>query len=238
MHARLSAAAPYRPATVAGIDGCRGAWVVVRVAAPGDPGTVERVVDLAGVLLDLASSRLAAVGIDVPIGLPAAGRRRCDVEARAMIGARRGSVFPAPVRDVLGSADYEEAVRRSRAITGVGISRQVFGILPKIHEVDGVVTPELQRRLVEVHPEVSFTCLAGAPMTCHKAHPRGRVERLAALRHAFPDIDDHAVPSGTRPDDVLDAFVAAWSARRWVAGTHVRLGGALDDRGLRMEIVA
>jgi predicted RNase H-like nuclease len=94
--------------------------------------------------------------------------------------------------------------------------------------------------VVEVHPEVSFTALAGHPMEFHKRTPEGRAERLAALRSAFSDIDLHAgkrVP-GTNADDILDAFVAAWSARRWVNNTYRRLGGELDDRGLRMEMIA
>jgi hypothetical protein len=39
-------------------------------------------------------------------------------------------------------------------------------------------------------------------------------------------------------DDLLDAFVAAWSARRWWADEYRRLGGEVDERGLRMQIIA
>ena len=76
-------------------------------------------------------------------------------------------------------------------------------------------------------------------MAYHKGTSAGRSERLAALRTAFTDVDNHAGQrlSGTHPDDILDAFVAAWSARRWAAGIHRQLGGDLDDRGLRMEMI-
>jgi hypothetical protein len=37
---------------------------------------------------------------------------------------------------------------------------------------------------------------------------------------------------------MLDAFVAAWSARRWLVRTHIQLGGDVDRRGLRMEMIA
>ena len=44
-------------------------------------------------------------------------------------------------------------------------------------------------------------------------------------------------PRGTQPDDVLDALVGAWTAQRYVAGHHVRLGGETDESGLRMEMI-
>jgi len=52
--------------------------------------------------------------------------------------------------------------------------------------------------------------------------------------------DEHAEKriAGTQPDDVLDAFVAAWSALRWLAKTHIQLGGELDRNGIRMEMIA
>jgi hypothetical protein len=37
---------------------------------------------------------------------------------------------------------------------------------------------------------------------------------------------------------VLDALVGAWTARRHAAGLHIRLGGEIDQTGLRMEIIA
>jgi predicted RNase H-like nuclease len=226
---------------VAGLDGCPGGWVLVETPADGDGRTtVERVSNLDGVIAGLDSGRLVATAIDIPIGLPEAGSRRCDIEARRMIGARKSSVFPAPARGVLGSATYDDAADRSQTIAGKRLSRQAFGILSKIEEVDRVMTPERQRQFVEVHPEVSFTVLAGVPMSHHKSTVEGRAERLAALRGSFPGGDSQAAHriARVRPDDVLDAFVAAWSARRWLARSHVQLGGDVDQRGLRMEMIA
>ena len=226
---------------VAGIDGCPGGWVVVTASAePDGPTTVERVSDLTGVLSALDAWALDAVGIDIPIGLPQIGPRACDVEARAAVGPRRSSVFPAPLRGLLGARTYEEASWRSRALSGRGISRQAFGILPKVEEVDRIMAPGRQRHIVEAHPEVSLAVRAGRPMAHPKRRPEGRAERLAALTGAFTDIGDHAAVGvvGTATDDVLDAFAVAWTARRWLAGSHVQLGGDRDSRGLRMEIIA
>jgi predicted RNase H-like nuclease len=226
---------------IGGMNGAAAGWLLV-TAPVDEPGSsiVLVVSDLTDVLRRLDAGELAAVAIDIPIGLPDVGPRACDVEARAMIGPRQSSVFPAPVRSVLGSTSYEDACQRSIAARGKSVSRQAFAILPKIEAVDGAIDSERQRVLIEVHPEVSFTAMAGRPMAHHKATPEGQNERLALLRREFADLDEHAdrrLPR-TRPDDVLDAFVAAWSARRWVLGTYRRLGGDLDERGLRMEVIA
>ncbi len=227
------------PEAVAGLDGCTGGWVVVTTTIDRRPSTVERVSDLGVVVERLVSGELAAAGIDIPIGLPSAGSRRCDIEARRMVGPRRSSVFPAPWREVLPARTYDEAVARSRAVSGKGLSRQAFGILPKVREVDRLMTPRRQRALVEVHPEASFTALSGGPMHYYKKTSAGRTERLESLRGVFCDIDCHAekrIP-GTSPDDIVDAFAVAWTARRWLRQTHLQLGGERDGRGLRMEII-
>ncbi|HML00479.1 MAG TPA: DUF429 domain-containing protein [Acidimicrobiales bacterium] len=229
------------PMMVGGLDGCRKGWVMVitSVDEPG-PGLVSMVSDIEEVVALVDAGQLVAVAVDIPIGLPGIGPRLCDVEARKLLGPRRSSVFPAPVRAVVGSSSYAEACARSRAACGRALSKQTYVILPKVEAVDEVMTPERQAKVVEVHPEVSFTLLAGHPMAHHKATAGGRAERLAALRTVFTDVDERAEElfAGTQPDDILDAFVAAWSARRWVMGSCRRLGGELDERSFRMEIIA
>ena len=181
----------------------------------------------------------AAIAIDMPIGLSTAGQRACDVEVRRRLGARRASVFPAPIRPVLRASDYVEALEIGRAADGRGMSKQSFHLLPKVREVDALITPSRQRTIVECHPELCFAAMTGAPCTHPKRTAAGRAERLAALREAFPDVDVHlAAPHrGAKSDDVLDAFATAWTARRVLAGTAEHVGGDLDGRGLRMEIV-
>jgi len=226
---------------VAGLDGCLVGWVMV--TAPLEAGTgrsaVRVVTDLGEVVADIDSGRLLAVTIDIPIGLAPDSARSVDGLARQRLGPRRSSVFSAPIRPVLAAATYEEACRISRAAWGKAVSRQLFGILPKIREVDQVESPRLQEKLVEMHPEVSFAELAGSPMRFHKSKPEGRLERLRALQPAFPEVEFVSTPRlrGTQPDDILDAFVGAWSARRYATNTHVRLGGEVDETGLRMEMI-
>ncbi len=220
---------------VLGVDGCPGGWLGARV----EDGAVE------WLLLPTAAAvlavRSAAVGIDIPIGLPDAGPRGCDLAARRLLRPRGSVVFPAPVRSVLGVASYAEACRRSRATQGIALSRQVFNLLEKIADVDAGMVPARQRTLVEVHPEASFALLTGRVLAPKKT-PTGRSERAAALAGWLPDVARSvaAAPRPARPDDALDALAAAWSARRWLTGAAVVLPGSpeRDARGLRMEIVA
>lgn len=44
----------------------------------------------------------------------------------------------------------------SLKVQGKSLSRQAFEIISKIREVDDLMTPELQTRVFEVHPELSF----------------------------------------------------------------------------------
>lgn len=217
--------------------------MIVTVAGDGPgPHEVGAVSCLDGLVAQIDSGALAAGAIDIPIGLASGGPRQSDIEARRRLGPRRSSVFPAPVRSVLDATTYEEACILSRAACGKAISKQLFNILPKIREVDEVQTSLRQRRLVEMCPELSLAVLTGAPMAHAKTTAAGRAERLRALGAVFgPEEIEHHVrrpPPGARADDVLDAFAGAWTARRFAAGAHLHLGGQLDDRGLRMEVVA
>jgi predicted RNase H-like nuclease len=254
---------------VAGLDGCRAGWVLATAPvealgrrgrsgrrvrgggnADGAPVEVEvRVVpDLTLLVEAVAVGAIVAASIDIPIGLPARGPRRCDVAARRLLGPRRSSVFPAPARSVLAAGSYAEACARSRRASGKGISKQLYNILPKIREVDAALaaTPGLTEHVCEMCPELSLAMIAGAPMAHAKRTPEGRDERRTALRAVFGDVGALTCrpPRGAAPDDVLDAIAGLWTAHRYASGTATCLGGEAgkpaphDETGLRMEVVA
>ncbi len=227
---------------VGGLDGCPGGWVLATVPVDdraGERFDVTVLSSLAPVVAALTSGRMVCAAIDIPIGLAPREPRACDLAARRLLGPRRSSVFPAPARDVLGARSYEEACARSRRACGKGISRQLYNILDKIRTVDALQSPRLQRQLFEMSPELSFATLTGAPMPANKRTPAGRADREQALRSAFGDRSAPEVPpAGAKRDDVLDALVGAWTARRRAAGRQRQLGGETDERGLRMEIIA
>jgi predicted RNase H-like nuclease len=227
---------------VAGVDGCRGGWLVVRGAAPpgSTPHPPEVVPTFAEVLARLRSRQLEVVAVDMPIGLSARGPRACDDEARRRLGPRRATVFATPPRPLLDAPTHAEAVRRGRALDGRGISVQAFNLLGRMAEIDTAVVPGDCARLVEAHPESGFAAMAGAPLRTSKRTEPGRRERLELLTREVGPV--HALrgrpPEGAAVDDVLDAAANLWTARRWVAGVAEVLGdGSHDERGLPLRIV-
>jgi predicted RNase H-like nuclease len=164
---------------------------------------------------------LDLIVIDVPIGLLESGRRHCDTLARQRIGPRRNSVFTAPLRPMLQATSHAEASAIRRGIEEKGYSMQGFGILPLVRSVDQIMTPELQARIREGHPEVSFAAMAGRPLQHPKLRPAGKQERLELLRAEFADLDDQIARFNRKAAlvDILDAYAMLWTARRLRAGS-------------------
>jgi predicted RNase H-like nuclease len=203
---------------VLGVDACRAGWVGIALAGEHvDAYQTRTIGDL--VTAALAGGELAVIAIDIPIGLPDNTRRRADVEARAAVGRLASSVFMTPVRGALGFTDHSSASAHNRERAGEGISIQAFGILPKVREVDEWL-PNAPCRVVEVHPEVSFAALNGAPLDVRKHTWAGALLRYQLLSGAgvvVGDLGDPGARAGV--DDVLDAAAAAWTARRVNDGT-------------------
>jgi predicted RNase H-like nuclease len=149
-------------------------------------------------------------------------------------------VFSIPCRAALAARDYAEALRLNRNGGGIGLSRQAFHLLPKLNELDALITPQLQRRLVEAHPELAFALMnGGKPVLLRKRTPEGqRARHLLLRRHGIEPgrLDD--LPRGVGIDDALDAMALTRSAERLYRNEAIRLPGAVqrDERGLRMEI--
>ena len=231
-------------AIVAGVDGCPAGWLCVRL----DTETGELTHDVFPTAAELLADepRPAVLAIDMPIGLPDAGSRACDLEARALLGRPRGSsVFPAPVRPAIGATTQEEASRLTRAVDGRGVASQAFGLFPKIRTLDEALTPEHQTWVHEVHPEVSFRAWNGGVAVAEtKSSAAGRAARRALIEARYGATPIDAVRSRwlvrqVRTDDIHDAFAALWSAQRIHRGDAEVLpdgGGAIDATGLRMEI--
>lgn len=203
---------------VLGVDACRLGWVGVVLDVEAEPvahlartfGDVVAAADVDGVV-DL-------VGVDIPIGLPDHGRRQADVLARARIGPRRSSVFMTPVRQALEAPDHASAVAVNRRLVGEGVSIQAFGLRRRILEVEAW-SRRTARRVVEVHPEVSFAALAGGPLQASKKTWAGVEQRRRLLADGGVYLREHLGEAGwAAVDDVLDAAVVAWTARRLAAG--------------------
>lgn len=232
---------------VVGVNGCPGGWFAITwdVAA----GTLIPAVHPSFTDLLAAYPDAAAIGVDIPIGLAADGEREADRAARKALGSpRSSSVFPSPHPAVLAldAKTHPEASAFARNLTGKGVTIQAFALYAKIAEVNRALTPDDQRRVVEVHPELSFWALAGGrPMLHSKRQDTGyneRAELLAAnLHNVYIPTRSEArqLARPAKPDDVLDSIVAAWTAHRLATGHARRLppNPPTDANGLRMEMV-
>jgi predicted RNase H-like nuclease len=192
--------------TVLGVDACNGGWLAVElrdgaVASWARLPTFERLLD--------AYPESRWIGVDIPVGLPDGNERAADAAARTFLGPRRSSVFRTFPRSVLEAPTYEDAAAEARRLGWPGLPKQSYAIAERILEVD-----ELHdERVVEVHPEVSFAELAGAPLPASK-HTRAG----AALRRRLLGVVGLSLPRTVPPAlriDALDAAIAAWSAERY-----------------------
>jgi len=223
---------------ICGLDGWKGQWVCLKEAGPFLSAEV--------IPLDLSArlDQAEVICIDTPIGLPAAGPRAADLLAREFIRPRGSSVFPAPIRDVLGCSDYREACAISQAKQGKKLSKQAFQILPVIQAVDAVVgsRADFASRIREVHPEVSFRAMADRPLAS-KHTDTGERQRLDAIAKAFgpwafPKAWNELGERRGLKKDLIDAFACLWTARRVQQGIAISLPAEpeKDSVGLPMAI--
>lgn len=192
---------------VAGVDAALGGWVAV-VLQGGRFEDAQLFPDFDELTATLGDA--AAIGVDIPIGLPSEGRRRADIEARSFIGARRSSVFFAPARPVFDEVDYAAARRRHR-----GISAQSWALRRAILDVERYAQ---DARIHEVHPEVSFRALAGRELPFGKRSWNGQQLRLKLLRATGIELAPTLAAGRAPTDDLIDAAVVAWSAGRIARG--------------------
>jgi predicted RNase H-like nuclease len=236
-----------------GIDGCKAGWLI---AGADHLDRIEFDVQetLEGVFEQARRGQVVAA-IDIPIGLSLRSPRQCDVVARTSLpSTRKSCVFPSPSRAALTAETFEQACDLNAAASGKRISRQLFGILRKIREVDRLIDPGLQMSVRETHPEVVLAVLGGrdgAPRL-PKDIPEGQKERIALLSMYFPQMDADTIrqsrgkiarvvgSNGVSIDDVIDA-TACLLVSHWINLGVARSLPAdrveVDDRGLRMEIV-
>ena len=195
-------------------------------------------VRIAGSLAELLAGAAAGqvVGIDMPLGLLATGWRGADQEARRRLGPRRSSIFAIPPATVWQQPDYRSALAQCQRLTGSGFSIQAWGLRPKLLEANSY-RRDGRQRLFEVHPELSFSHLAGAPLPEPKSTVAGRALRRSVLTAAGLVIADD--PAWRRAAvDVLDAAAVAWTAWRIATGQAVVLPEPpqTGDDGLEIAI--
>jgi predicted RNase H-like nuclease len=236
---------------LAGVDGCRNGWIVA--LAPSwpchQPVSIEFYPDFKAVLE--ATRTCEVVAVDMPIGLPDGNElRECDVLAQKALGGQRSSVFLTPPRSCLDAAGPREFQSMHRQIRGTGAGLPVWGIVPKMLEVNRLLEdriasdPALQDRIIEFHPELTWRRLAGSSKLSSKRTAEGILQRISLLEQlsqgwlpGFPQ----KIPGNAAIDDVLDAVIgisaSQSAARRDEILQRLPVGEPKrNSKGLRMEI--
>ena len=237
---------------IAGVDGCPAGWLVV-LRRLDDPARCNALI--LKTFLDVLALPEAPriIAIDMPIGLPdrfGLGGRPCDLEARANLGQRQSAVFAVPSRSAVMETDYRRACAAALATSDPPrmVAKQTFNLFPKIREIDALMSPALQERVVECHPELAFWALNGErpldlpkkvksrPFTDGLALRRELLARAGYERQWLAASPFRVSQAG--PDDLLDAAACSWTAARIARGEARRFPAdpPLDRRGLRMEI--
>ena len=226
---------------VAGVDGCGNGWVVaLRHVKTGELRLLST--HRLETIFSLDEKPMRMV-VDMPMGLSAENSkvgRQCEAEARALLKEKARSVFSTPSREALYASTYRQAVDRN--VNRAGISPPAVKIMLKIREVDSIVTPDIQDRFIEGHPELAFYLLNdNAPVMSRKSTPEGELERLELLKKSGINVqadwlDDRVI--GAERNDIVDAIVLTRTAERHLNGNAICLPNKpiADNRGLKMAI--
>ncbi|WP_395173780.1 DUF429 domain-containing protein [Roseibium alexandrii] len=237
---------------VAGVDGCRAGWIAV-LRNLSDPKNLK--LQLFEHFADFLSflPELKIIAVDMPIGLPnllGPDGRGAEKAARKRLGKRQSSVFSVPSRAAVYEEDYRASCETSLKTSSPPrkVSKQCFYLFPKIREIDGLMTPELESRIYEVHPELAFWRLNGeAELSMPKkvksrANPSGldlRRDLLVSKGLPKPFLDQKP-PRGCGRDDLLDAAANSLIAERIFnrQAEPFPENYQRDGKGLRMAIWA
>lgn len=209
---------PERP--VLGVDACANGWVGVLLTADGRPtvSVARSIAELVELVRETCEP--AVVAIDIPIGLPDTGGRAADAEARRQLVGRGSTLFSTLTRSAYEAETYEAARAANLAATSdrASASAQAYALRAKILDVDTWVRSGPGPVVVEVHPELSFARMAGAPLATAKKDADGVRARREALASQGITAPAWFRGAGFGEDDLLDACAAAWSAVRHLRG--------------------
>ncbi|MFC6993834.1 DUF429 domain-containing protein [Haladaptatus sp. GCM10025707] len=204
-----------RAESAVGVDACPYGWFATVLT--GGSIETELYEDFSAVHSDYQEARVL---VDIPVGLPTGGRRRCDIQARDLLGCRGNSVFFPPCESAASLANYDEANAKHQEVMEHGLSQQAHAIREKINEVGAVVGETYDGPIYESHPELCFFALNGQPIAYSKSSERGLAFRRHLLEQKYPGMKDEyeqvlddTLRKDVRRDDILDSMALALAAQ-------------------------
>jgi predicted RNase H-like nuclease len=205
---------------VIGIDGCKSGWFAVWQNQDEviDTAIFKSLNNLKDFFIE---SNQLIIGIDMPVILSEVMPREADQLARKLLSKKASSVFTAPTPEMLDQPNYEKASLISKRLIGKSMSLQSWYLFPKIKDVQTVIDCE-NIKLFEIHPEVSFRAMNNEKVILEsKKTAEGFDIRKSLLDKHFLDFNFDVIRNKYQKkdlmdNDILDALVVLWSARRIV----------------------
>jgi len=141
---------------VAGIDGCKKGWIMIKSSNGNYSfGVYTNIFDLAA-----DNEDLDRILIDIPIGLSSKKiKRTVERNLRIELKNRSSTVFNPPCRKAVYEYDYNLARLINIKIEGKSLSIQSLAISNKIRELDILLAAKHKVEILESHPELCFKYL-------------------------------------------------------------------------------
>jgi predicted RNase H-like nuclease len=203
-----------------GIDASRPGWVF---AFKGKKGTTlnlfKYLEDGFATLLDIER-----VFIDMPIGAVDAKNfpRASDRDAKQQLGHRGSTFFYTPPIEIInGEGDYYALNALAKQLTGKGLSKQSYYLLPKIRELRLFLAThgKLRPFIFESHPELCFAAFnRDCALMTSKHNVEGIEDRLKILAGLGVGYSKDELASIRKSfslrdlDDIIDALILALAA--------------------------
>jgi predicted RNase H-like nuclease len=229
--------------SIGGATPCPGGWLVL----PGRLSGVTVVAEEAFVLKTLVDvldyrPRFDFGAVNIPFGYPeypGVKYRRCDLDAREMVGwPRMVSVRPVPSRAALFARSRKEAVSIEPWLT-----KNDFRHFRWMREAAREIQPFHSRSFYSGNSDLSFQHMNGdEPLATSPYHAEGQSERLELIRSKLPGVDEvvsRVPPEGAGQIHMFEAAAMLWTARRASGRAISRLPAdpEWDEAGIRVELV-
>jgi predicted RNase H-like nuclease len=203
---------------IVGIDGCKSGWFA---AWQNQEGVIETAVfqSISNLKNFFIGTNQLIIGIDIPVILSEVMPRQADQLARKLLSKKASSVFTAPTPEMLDQPNYEKASLVSKKLIGKSMSLQSWYLFPKIKDVQNILHYE-NIKVFEIHPELSFRAMNNEKVILEsKKTDEGFKIRKSLLDKHFLNLNFDAIRTKYQKkevmdNDILDALVVLWSAKR------------------------
>lgn len=229
--------------SIAGVTPCPGGWLVLPARLAGVT-TVAEEAFVVPKLMDVLDYRpkFDFGAINIPFGYPEHPQgqfRRCDQEAREMIGwPRLVGLRPVPCRPALFAKSRKEAIELEPWLT-----KNDFRRFRWMKEAATEIQPFHSRSWYSGNAALSFIHMNGEERILSSPyHADGRRQRLEVVRAKLPGVDDvieRTPPEGAGQVHLYEGAAMLWTGRRASgrAISRLPLDPEWDDGGIRIELV-